>query len=621
MVLAWTTRRRECESPMTNSDEKLLAALRASLKENDRLRAHNRKLSAAAREPIAIVSMSCRFPGGVDSPETLWELVNDGVDAISEFPENRGWNIGSLYDPEGAKQNTTYVNKGGFLHSADTFDPAPFGISPNEALIMDPQQRLLLECSWEVFERAGIDPFSLKGSKTGVFAGMMYHDYAHNSATGSIASGRVSYVFGFEGPSMTVDTACSSSLVALHLAAQALRSGECSMALAGGVAVMSTPEVFVEFSRQGGLARDGRCKSFAGSTDGTSWSEGAGVLLLERLSDARRNGHPVLAVVRGSAINQDGASNGLTAPNGPSQQRVIRAALADAQISADQVDLVEAHGTGTRLGDPIEAQALLSTYGQGRVEGDPLWLGSLKSNLGHAQAAAGVGGVIKAVEAIRHGVLPKTLHVDVPTPQVDWSVGAVELLTEARVWPVRGRPRRVGVSSFGLSGTNAHVIVEQAPVVEEAPAVVVPAGVPGVPGVSVVPVVVSGRGEGALRGQAARLLERVVAAGSGLSLVDVGFSSVVSRAVLEHRAVIAASDREELVRGLEGLVAGERVASVVSGVAGPVGGTAFVFTGQGAQRLGMGRGLYEAFPVFAEAFDAVLVELDARLGCSLREVV
>jgi acyl transferase domain-containing protein len=595
------------------------------------LRAANRRvaeLEERAREPIAIVGMGCRLPGGAASPEQLWDVVERARDAIGDFPEDRGWDLERLRDPEGPAG--CYAPGAGFIDDVAGFDCGFFGISPREAPIVDPQQRLLLETAWEALERAGLDPRSLRGTPVGVFAGVMSQEYAAPEAgitagmTSGILSGRVSYVLGLEGPSISVDTACSSSLVAIHLAATALRGGECELALAGGATVLSTPDPLAFVSRQGTLAPDGRSKSFAEAADGVGWGEGVGVLALERLSDAERNGHPVLATIRGSAVNQDGASNGLTAPNGPSQERVIREALAAARLSPGDIDAVEAHGTGTALGDPIEAGALLATYGQGREQ--PLRLGSIKSNIGHAQAAAGVAGVIKTVMAMREGLLPPTLNVDRPSSKIDWGAGSIELLTESRPWPAGERTRRAAVSSFGLTGTNAHLILEEAPLSEaHADAGDPRAGTDPVteqilPGPVLLPV--SARSAAALRGQAGRLAAHL-RANPELDLGVVARSLVTTRSSFEHRAVVVESERERALEALGSIAGGEANAAVAGGVAGASASRrpVFLFGGQGSQWHGMGVEMLDASPFFAARMRACEEALAPFVEWSLEETL
>ncbi|NUP50429.1 MAG: type I polyketide synthase, partial [Catenulispora sp.] len=621
-----------------------------------------REVERRRHEPIAVVGMGCRFPGGVNAPQELWRLLADGGDAICGFPDDRGWDVDALYDPDPDRMGTSYSRHGGFLRQASEFDAGFFGISPREALAMDPQQRLMLEVAWEALERSGIDPQSLKGSQTGVFAGAYASGYGLKPAeesseveghllTGmatSVLSGRIAFSLGLVGPTVTVDTACSSALVALHLACQSLRTGECDLALAGGVTVIVTPTMFVEFSRQKGMSVDGRCRSFAAAADGSGWAEGAGLLVVERLSDARRNGHPILAVVRGSAVNQDGASNGLTAPNGPAQQRVIRAALANAQLTTADIDVVEAHGSATTLGDPIEAQALIATYGQDRPEDRPLYLGSVKSNIGHTQAAAGAAGLIKTVLAIQNQTMPRTLHAEDPSPHIDWSAGRVQLLQEPVPWEPGERTRRAGVSSFGISGTNAHVILEEPPGPEDfvddvegdsdaeggaaetpeaagtaetgqasetqAPAILAPA--------DRTVWLVSGRSTDGLAGQAGRLREFALARPE-LEPADVAWSLAASRSTFDYRAVVSASDRSGLVSGLAALATGQSAPGVTSGslIAGGVGRAVFVFPGQGSQWAGMGRELLADSPVFAARMAECAQALAPLVDWSLLDVV
>ncbi|MDX3733811.1 type I polyketide synthase, partial [Streptomyces caniscabiei] len=612
------------------NEEKLRAYLKRVTGELHRATEQLRAVDQRAHEPIAIVAAACRLPGGVQSPDDLWELLLSGADAIGPAPADRGWDVEGLYSPDPDRPGTSYCREGGFVQGADRFDPALFGISPNEALTMDPQQRLLLETSWEALERAGLDPRSLAGSRTGVFAGAWESGYQKGvegldadleaqllAGIVSFTAGRVAYALGLEGPALTIDTACSSSLVALHLAVQSLRRGECDLALAGGATVIADFALFTQFSRQRGLAPDGRCKAFGEAADGFGPAEGAGMLLVERLSDARRHGHPVLAVVRGSAVNQDGASNGLTAPSGPAQQRVIREALADAGLTPGDVDAVEAHGTGTPLGDPIEAGALLATYGRDRRD-DPLWLGSLKSNIGHTQAAAGVAGVIKMVLALRHGELPRTLHATTASSRIDWDAGAVELLDEARPWPRRAEaPRRAGISSFGISGTNAHIVIEEEPSALAEPEEPDTAE-PPVATTTVLPL--SAAGAGSLREQARRLAAHL-ADHEEISAADAACSAATTRAALAHRASVLADDRQSLIDRLTALAEGRKDADVTVGEAGSGRPPVFVFPGQGSQWTGMGAELLERAPVFRAKAEECARALAAHLDWSVLDVL
>ncbi|MFB7852855.1 type I polyketide synthase [Streptomyces sp. NPDC056053] len=649
-------------SENTGEEARLLDYLKRMTIDLREARRRVQELEDASHEPIAIVGMGCSYPGGVRSPEDLWDLVAAGTDAIGDFPTDRGWDLDALYDPDPDTPGTCYTRRGGFLPDAASFDAGLFGITPKEALTVDPQQRLLLEHSWEAVERAGIDPRTLRGSRTGVFVGVMYNDYGSrlrpvpdgfegyigSGSAAGVASGRISYCLGLQGPALTIDTACSSSLVSLHLACQSLRRGECTAALAGGVTVMATPTVFTEFARQRGLSPDGRCRSFSGDADGTGWAEGVGVLYLERLGDALRAHRPVLAVIRGSAVNQDGASNGLTAPNGPSQERVIRDALADARLTAPDIDAVEAHGTGTTLGDPIEGQAIQAVYGTGRAPGKPLLLGSLKSNIGHSQAAAGVGGVIKTVMALRNGVLPRTLHVENPTPHIDWTDGTVRLLREPADWPRTRRPRRAGVSSFGISGTNAHVIVEEAPAetLTEAPAEALEGNSGSLPdaalsdtvlpdatlsgaagGAPIVAWPVHARTPKALREQGKRLGTHLRrhhgSAHHEAAPADIAHALATGRTPFEHRAVLIGAGRDELLETLDRLARGSGAPRLVRGTPDPLSKApcAVLFSGQGSQRPRMGLDLHRRFPVFAEALDDACAALDPHLETPLRDVL